>query len=74
MLHRISNQEVKCMGDVSLKISNQDICCQVTFKHVTYLTCNIMRISVKLRVASQQLWLLIGYYLCLATLMENSKM
>lgn len=26
VLHRINYQEVKCMGHVSLEISNQDVC------------------------------------------------
>lgn len=33
-----------------------------------------MRITVKHQVATQQLWLLFGVYLCLGSLVQSSKM
>jgi len=33
-----------------------------------------MRITVKLHIASQQLWLLFEDYLCLGSLVQNSNM
>lgn len=74
VLHKINYQEVNCVGDFSLGIANQDVWWWVASEHVTCLTCNIMRITVKHQVATQQLWLLFGVYLCLGSLVQNSKM